>query len=379
MTESSARPTVTESSAQPTGAIRVALIGTGNVGRPALVHLINDSRFELTGVWVSSQAKAGKDAAELAGLDGSTGVTATNDLDAVLATDPECVVYTALADNRLPDALEDYRRILSAGVNVVGSSAVFLQYPWQVIPEELLKPIEDAAQAGKSSVFVNGIDPGFANDLLPLALAGTCQSIDQIRCMEIINYDTYDSADVMFGVMGFGRPLDEIPMLLQPGVLSLAWGSVVRQLAAGLGISLDEVNETYVREPAPDDFDIAAGHIPKGSAAALRFEVRGMVNGEAAVVLEHVTRLRNDLCPDWPQPAQEGGSYRIEITGEPTYAMDLCLRSPNGDHNHAGLVATAARVVNAIPAVVAAPPGVRTTLDLPLITGNGLYAANKSG
>ena len=223
-------------------AIRVALIGTGNVGKPALVHLINDPRFELTGVWVSSEAKAGKDAAELAGLDGSTGITATNDLDAILATDPECAVYTALADNRLPDALEDYRRILSAGVNVVGSSAVFLQYPWQVIPDELLKPIEDAAEAGKSSVFVNGIDPGFANDLLPLALAGTCQSIEQIRCMEIINYDTYDSADVMFDVMGFGRPLDEIPMLLQPGVLSLAWGSVVRQLAAGLGVSLDEVN-----------------------------------------------------------------------------------------------------------------------------------------
>jgi hypothetical protein len=379
MTELSAQPTGTELSAQPTGPIRVALIGTGNVGKPALVHLINDARFELTGVWVSSEAKAGRDAAELAGLDGATGVTATNDLDAVLATDPECAVYTALADNRLPDALEDYRRILAAGVNVVGSSAVFLQYPWQVIPDELLKPIEDAAQAGKSSAFVNGIDPGFANDLLPLALASTCQSIDQVRCMEIINYDTYDSADVMFGVMGFGKPLDEIPMLLQPGVLSLAWGSVVRQLAAGLGISLDEVSETYVREPAPEDFDIASGHIEKGSAAALRFEVRGMVDGNAAVVLEHVTRLRNDLCPDWPQPAQQGGSYRIEITGEPSYALDLCLSSPNGDHNHAGLVATAARVVNAIPAVVAAAPGIRTTLDLPLITGKGLYAGHKSG
>ena len=357
-------------------AIRVAQIGTGNVGKPALAQLINDQRFELTGVWVSSDAKAGKDAAELAGLDGSTGITATTDLDAVLATDPECAVYTAMADNRLPDALDDYRRILSAGINVVGSSAVFLQYPWQVLPEELLKPIEDAAQAGKSSVFVNGIDPGFANDLLPLALAGTCQSIEQIRCMEIINYDTYDSAAVMFDVMGFGKPLDEIPILLQPGVLSLAWGSVVRQLAAGLGISLDEVTETYVREPAPEDFDIASGHIAKGTAAALRFEVRGMLDGRAAVVLEHVTRLRNDLHPDWPQPAQEGGSYRVEITGEPSYAMDICLSSRKGDHNHAGLVATAARVVNAIPAVVAAPPGIRTTLDLPLVTGNGLYAAN---
>jgi 4-hydroxy-tetrahydrodipicolinate reductase len=323
---------------------------------------------------VSSESKAGKDAGELAGLDVSTGIAATNDLDAVLALKPECAVYTALADNRLPDALEDYRRILAAGVNIVGSSAVFFQYPWQVLPDELLKPIEEAAQSGKSSMFVNGIDPGFANDLLPLALAGTCQSIEQIRCMEIINYDTYDSAAVMFDVMGFGRALDDIPLLLQPGVLSFAWGSVVRQLAAGLGVELDEVNETYIREPAPEDFDIASGHIKKGTAAALRFEVRGMKDGKPAVVLEHVTRLRNDLHPEWPQPAQEGGSYRIEITGEPSYAVDLCLSSPNGDHNHAGLVATAARVVNAIPAVVAAAPGITTTLDLPLITGKGLYA-----
>jgi 4-hydroxy-tetrahydrodipicolinate reductase len=193
--------------------------------------------------------------------------------------------------------------------------------------------------------------------------------------MEIVDYATYDSATVMFDVMGFGKALDDIPMLLQPGVLSLAWGSVVRQLAAGLGIELEQVTERYERIPAPEDFDIASGHIPEGSAAALRFEVLGIVDGEPAVVLEHVTRLREDLCPDWPQPAQPGGSYRIEITGEPSYGIDVCLGSPNGDHNHAGLVATAMRVVNAIPAVVAAPAGIRTTLDLPLITGRGLYSA----
>jgi hypothetical protein len=148
---------------------------------------------------------------------------------------------------------------------------------------------------------------------------------------------------------------------------------VIRQIAAGLGVTLDGIEEMYVREPAPEDFDIAAGHIAKGTAAALRFEVIGLVGGAPAIVLEHVTRLREDLCPEWPQPAQEGGSYRIEITGEPSYAVDVCLGSPNGDHNHAGLVATAMRVVNAIPAVVAAAPGIRTALDLPLITGKGLY------
>ncbi|MDP7705889.1 diacylglycerol kinase [Mycobacterium sp. TY815] len=354
-------------------AIRVAQLGTGNVGIHSLKALITNPEFELTGVWVSSDAKAGKDAAELAGLDGATGVLATTDLDAVLATKPQCAVYNAMADNRLPEALEDYRRVLAAGVNIVGSGPVFLQYPWQVLPEELIKPIEDAAREGNSSLFVGGIDPGFANDLLPMALAGTCQSVEQIRCMEIVDYATYDSAVVMFDVMGFGKPLEETPILLQPGVLSLAWGSVVRQLAAGLGISLDEVTEKYQRVPAPEAFDIASGHVPEGSAAALRFEVLGMVDGRPAVVLEHITRLREDLCPDWPQPAQPGGSYRVEITGEPSYAMDICLSSRRGDHNHAGLVATAMRVVNAIPAVVAAPSGIRTTLDLPLIPGRGLY------
>jgi len=356
-------------------AIRVAQIGTGNVGVHSLTALINNPDFELTGVWVSSDSKAGKDAAELAGLSGSTGVKATTDLDEVLAAKPQCVVYNAMADNRLVEALEDYRRILAAGVNIVGSGPVFLQWPWQVIPDEMIAPLEEAAREGNSSLFVNGIDPGFANDLLPLALAGTCQSIEQLRCMEIVNYATYDSATVMFDVMGFGKPMDEIPMLLQPGVLSIGWGSVVRQLAAGLGLELDGLEEIYVREPAPEDFEIASGHIAKGTAAALRFEVIGLVGGAPAVVLEHVTRLRDDLCPEWPQPAQPGGNYRIEITGEPCYAMDVCLSSPNGDHNHAGVLATAMRIVNAIPAVVAASPGICTTLDLPLVTGKGLYAA----
>ncbi len=355
--------------------IRVVQLGTGNVGIHALKSLITNPEFELTGVWVSSADKAGKDVGQLAGLDVSTGIKASTDLDEVLATGPQCAVYTAMADNRLPESLEDYRRILTGGVNVVGSGPVFLQYPWQVIPDELIKPLEEAAQAGNSSLYVSGIDPGFANDLLPLALAGTCQRIEQLRCIEIVDYATYDSATVMFDVMGFGKPIDEIPMLLQPGVLGMGWGSVVRQMAAGLGIALDEVVEIYRREAAPDDFDIAAGHIAKGSAAALRFEVRGLVDERPAVVLEHVTRLRGDLCPDWPQPAQPGGSYRIEVTGEPCYAMDICLSSRHGDHNHAGLVATAMRIVNAIPAVVAAEPGIRTTLDLPLVTGRGLYTA----
>lgn len=358
-------------------AIRVVHIGTGNVGWLALTGVITNPAFELTGLCVSSDAKVGKDAGELAGLDTTTGITATNDLDALLADKPDCAVYCAMGDNRLPQAMDDVRRILAAGVNVVGSAPVILQYPWHVMPGQYIKPLEDAAQQGNSSLFVNGVDPGFVTDLIPLAFAQTCQRIEQVRCMEIADYATYDGATVMFDVMGFGKPLDEVPILFQPGVLSMAWGCAIQQLAAGLGIELDEITDSCIREPAPEAFDIAAGHIEKGTVAALRFEIRGMRGGRPAIAVEHTTRLREDLRPDWPQPAQPGGSYRVEITGEPSYKVDICPTSTRGDHNHAAIVAAAGRIVNAIPAVVAAPPGIRTTLDLPLITGKTLFATQE--
>src|ERR1700761_9388792 len=259
-------------------AIRVAHVGTGNVGRLAVTELVTNPQFELTGLCVSTPEKVGKDAGALAGVDVATGIAAVNDLEAVIATRPECIVYCAMGDTRLPDAMQDVMRILAAGINVVGSSPGMLQYPWGVMPDKYIDRVEDAAQQGNSSIFINGVDPGFINDLIPFALASTCQRIEQVRCMEIADYATYDGAEVMH-YMGFGRPLDDVPMLLLPGVLSIAWGGAIRQLAAGLGIELDEITESYEREPAPEDFDIAVGPVTKGTMAALQFEIRGMVNG----------------------------------------------------------------------------------------------------
>jgi hypothetical protein len=266
------------------------------------------------------------------------------------------------------------RKILAAGIDVVGSGLGVLQYPWQVIPDKYIQRVEDAAREGNSTVFMTGVDPGFATDLLPFALVGTCQRIEQVRTMEIADYATYDGATVMFDVMGFGNEIGDLPMLYQPGVLSIAWGTAIRQLAAGLGIEVDEIKDCVEQQPAPEDFEVAVGTIKKGTVAAVRFQIEGMVNGKPVIVVEHVTRLRGDLRPDWAQPAQPGGSYRVEITGEPSYTMDICPTSRNGDHNYAAILAAAGRIVNAIPDVVAARPGIRTTLDMPLVTGRGVYA-----
>lgn len=345
---------------------RIVQWSTGNVGRATLRGILTANDLDLVGVWVSSPAKVGRDAAELAGFDTPCGVAATDDADALLALEPDVICYTAMADHRLPEALEDLARFLRAGIDVVSSSPVFLQFP-AGLPDDLVAPVRSAAEQGGASLFVNGIDPGFANDALPLTLTGISERIDELRCTEVLNYATYDQAMILFDVMGFAQPMDEVPMLLQPGVLTLAWGSVVRQLAAGLGAELDRIEEHYERRAATRDLQIDAGTVPAGTAAALRFEVRGIVDGLPRIVLEHVTRLDDDLAPEWPQPAGHG-CYRVTITGSPNYTLDLQLLGEDGDHNTAGLQATAMRLVNAVPAVRAAPPGIVTALNLPLIT-----------
>jgi hypothetical protein len=353
---------------------RVVAWSTGNVGRHAIAGIDARPDLELVGVWVSNPDKAGKDAGELAGLGRELGVAATTSVEEVLALDPDCVVNTAMADHRIFEALADLETLLRAGVNVVASGPVFLQFP-SGPAAGLADGVRKAATDGGSSLFVNGIDPGFANDWLPLALTGISERIEEVRCLEVLNYNTYDQGMILFDVMGFGRDLDDTPMLLQPGVLTMAWGSVVNQIATGLGVELDEVVEWHERELATEDFEVDSGPIKAGTVGALHFELRGMKDGRAVVVLEHVTRLHDDLGASWPQPAGHG-CYRVVVTGEPNYTLDLQLLGTDGDHNTAGLKATAMRLVNAVPAVVEAAPGLVTALDLPLITGKGLVVTS---
>jgi hypothetical protein len=350
-------------------AYRVIQWSTGNVGKHALRAIIDHPDLELVGLWVHSAEKAGRDAGELCGV-GPVGVKATNDAEALLALGADCVSYTATGDLRPFEAVSDMCRILKAGTNVVATSVVPLVYP-PAADSTTVEKLEAACRAGGTSCFTSGIDPGFANDTLPLVLSGLCARIDSVRVMEIVNYDTYDQAEVLFGTMGFAQPLDHTPLLLIPGVLSLAWGPVVRQIAAGLGVEVEEVRETYEKRAADTSFVIPSGPVPAGSMAALRFEVQAIVNGRPAIILEHVTRLRDDLAPEWPQPTGSG-CYRVCIEGSPSVTCELTLGDAHGDHNSAALIATALRILNAIPAVCEAKPGLLSALDLPLVMGRHL-------
>lgn len=351
---------------------RVIQWSTGNVGKLALKAILERPDLELVGLWVHGQDKVGRDAGELCGLP-PCGIEATNDADALLKLDADCVSYTATGDLRPAEAIDDMCRMLEAGKNVVSTSVVSLIYPPAADPKSVAK-LEAACRKGNTSCFTSGIDPGFANDALPITLLGACQRVDSVRVMEILNYDTYDQGTVLFDTMGFAKPLDHTPLILIPGVLTMAWGAVVRVIAAALDVEVEEIRETHEKAAAETTFRIPAGEVPKGTQAGLRFEVQAIVDGKPKIVLEHVTRLRDDVAPSWPKLAQHGG-YRVDIQGNPSFLCELQMKGESGDHNEGGLVATALRVLNAIPAVCAAKPGVLSILDLPVgMCSGAMYA-----
>jgi len=347
---------------------RVIQWSTGNVGRYALRQILDHPELELAGLWVHNPSKQGRDAGTFCDRP-PTGIHATGDAEALLALDADCVCYAATADLRPFEAIDDLCRILSAGKNVVSTSVVPLVHPTSFFPE-VAERLAAACERGRVSFFTSGIDPGFATDVLPLLVSGLAGRWAEIRIQEIINYATYDQPQVLFETMGFGQPMQDTPLLLTPGTLAFAWGGTIRLLAAGLALPLEDIRQEYEKRPAERPVRVGNRVVEPGTMGALRFEVQGIVGGRPAIVIEHVTRLDDALAPDWPQGA---GSYRILVRGDPGMRCELEFWDAHGDHAVGGVVLAATRVVNAIPAVCRAAPGLLSALDLPLITGRGLW------
>jgi hypothetical protein len=344
--------------------LNVAVWGTGGVGSHAIRAIARRPDLDLVGVWVHSPEKVGVDAGTLVGID-PIGVIATNDPDEILARNLDCIVYTASGPSLDAGALPDYERFLRDGINVVTVTSPALVYP-PSYPERPRTRLELAAQASGASLYASGIEPGFAADQFPLALLTLSSSIRSVRVQELFTYDTYPVEFTMREVFGFGKPMDHAPIMASTGAQLMTWGPVVQLVAAGLGVELDEIRETWVQEPTPRDLDTAFGPVAAGTVGAVRFETIGVVNGRDAIVIEHINRLKMDLVPEWPS-APRDGTYRVIIEGEPNLHCELLVGSAT-DYYEAGMLATAMRIVNAIPAVVDADPGLISSLDLPLTT-----------
>ena len=350
---------------------RVVVWGTGNVGRPAIraVHAHRD--LDLVGVVVADPKKVDVDAGPLANID-PIGVRATDDVERAMADDVDAVVYTVNSDFRPVEAQAEVETLLAAGRNVVTPSFYPLYHPPSA-PPALAEPIEAACRTGGSSIFASGIDPGWICDILPLFLTGMSADITEIRSREIFNYALYDQPDAVRNLVGFGGSMESTPPMLLDFALEMVWGPVVRVVADGLGVSVDEIRIEVEKRALERTVTVdGMGDFDEGTLGAFRFEVQGVVDGRALIVMEHITRIDDECAPEWPLPHTGQGLHAVTISGRP----DLTVEVHGTEHGEPGAAgggnaSAANRIVNAIPDVVGAEPGIVHPLDVARVVAAG--------
>ncbi|MER8044599.1 dihydrodipicolinate reductase [Streptomyces sp. NPDC094032] len=340
--------------------------GTGNVGRAAIRAVAAHPELELSAVLVANPDKVGRDAGRLAGLGHDLGVTARDDVEAVLAQAPGAVVYAASGDMRPDEALADVVRAVRAGAVVV-TPALYPLYDQRGAPDEFREPVLAAVKEGGGSLFASGVDPGWGNDVLPLLVSGLGSTVEAIRCQEIFDYSTYEQEESVRYLVGMGQPMEYEPPMLLPSVPTMVWGGQLRLMARALGVQLDEIRETLQRRPLEATVRTRTmGEFAAGTQGAVRFEVQGIVDGEPRLVIEHVTRIHPDCAPDWPVPPDGSGAHRVIVEGRPRIEVTV-EATDEGENRSAGGNATAVgRLVGAIDWLVAAEPGLYDALDVPL-------------
>jgi 2,4-diaminopentanoate dehydrogenase len=351
---------------------RVVVWGTGFVGKMVIAEIVKHPLFELVGVGVSNPKKVGRDVGEICGLGEPVGITATDDVDALIALQPDALVHYGPTAAHADENIALMTRFLRAGIDVCSTAMTPWVWPTMHLnPPQWIQPITEACELGESSCFTTGIDPGFANDLFPMTLMGLCSEVRTVRASELLDYTNYEGDYEV--EMGIGREPEFRPMLENRDVLIFAWGGTVPMIAHAAGIVLDEITTTWDKWVTPNERKTAKGIIPPGHVSAVRFTINGIYKGQTRIQLEHVNRIGLDAAPDWPAGTKDD-VYRVDIEGTPSISQETAFRFTDGsgrDAAAAGCLATGMRALNAVPAVNNLPPGWVTPLDLPRIAGVG--------
>lgn len=338
---------------------RVAQWATGNVGSRALRRAIEHPDLDVVAVWVHGDRKVGMDAGELAGL-APIGVKASNRMEDILAAKPDCVLYMPHVCN-----YDEICQILSAGVNIV-TTRMELQNPAALDPA-ICARIEAACQQGNSSVHATGSSPGFSTEALPLVLASIQRRLDCLTVTEFADCSTRNSPEMIFDMMGFGRP----PGAVSQGQLDharLSFAPSLQLTATALGLPIDEFRVEGAQGVAREDLSIAAGVVPAGTVAATRTTLTGLRNGKPLVKFTTLWFVGDNVeTSDGKAWDFRSSGWHILLEGD--CPLDISISFPVAPENYADMTPglTAHRPVNAVPYVCEAPAGIQTTATLPQI------------
>ena len=343
---------------------RVIQWATGGVGKAAIQGVLRHPELELVGCWVHSADKDGRDVGELIGED-PIGVAASTDVDALLATDADCVMYSPL----LPDD-QVVMKILRSGKNVV--TPVGWVYPDRDNPS--VRAIEEAALAGGVTLHGSGIHPGGITERFPLMISSLSSAITHVRAEEFSDIRTYNAPLVVREVMGFGLTPEQAMSGPIAALLEAGFKQSARMVADQLGFRAEpRIRSTQEVAVAVSGTDELVVPMEAGTVAARRFRWQAIVDDEPVVTAAvNWLMCEVELDPPWTL-GPDGERFEVEVTGDPDVSLTFKGLQPEsvaeGLKRNPGVVATANHCVSAIPYVCEAGPGIKTYLDLPLIAG----------
>jgi hypothetical protein len=345
---------------------RVVQWTTGNIGTKSIHAIVANSLLELVGCYAWSPEKVGRDVGELCGI-APLGVQATDDVDALVALEPDCVVYNAqFAD------VDHLVRILSAGINVVTTSEFITGHRLGDGRDRVV----EACEKGGSTIFGSGLNPGFIQ-LFAIVSAGLSDRVDRICIVESFDTTIYNSPETE-KIMGFGYPIDHPDLQAVTAEGSGIFREAVLVLADALGAELDDIRCEAEYAQATEDVHLPGDWvIEKGCVAGIDVRWRGFVGERDVIEVRGVWIKGQALEPVW----EMGFGYHITVEGRPTIKTTLAFEPPADfvaetieEYILLGLTITAVPAVIAIPAVVAAPPGIATYNDLPLFLPRGVLS-----
>ncbi len=325
------------------GKIRIIHYGLGPIGIETARLVRRKSGMEIVGAVDIAPDKVGRDIGEILGIEERMNIPVSgNARELFRRVRADVVVHTA--SSRIRDIAPQLREMVEEGLHVVSSSEELL-FPMSE-NSELLREVHHLAVEKKVSVLGTGVNPGFVMDALPLFLTGVCQEVQSLRIERVVDAGTRRCP--LQKKVGAGMTVAEFREKTerkQMGHVGLV--ESLNFVASQLGISLDDVVETIDPVLAEKPVITAFFDLKKGDVAGIHHVARGIHQGEMPILLVL------DMYVGAPDPHDS-----IDITGTPNIHMRI-------DGGIAGDQATAAVLVNTIPAVMAAKPGIITVKDLP--------------
>lgn len=335
--------------------LRVVQWATGNIGARSLRGVIEHPGLELVGLFVHTPAKEGRDAGDLCGL-GPTGVMATGDPDQIVGLAADCVLYMPRTCN-----FDVVCRLLESGANVVTTRGEF--HRAASLEPSIASRVDEACRRAGTSVHSTGASPGFITEAVPLALTSIQRRLDRLGIEEAADLSQRASPELLFEVMGFGRPpeaMDERRI----DHLKKSFGPSLQTLAEAHSIRLESIEASGQVATARSRVLLAAGPLEAGTVAAQRIAVSGMRSGAPVLEFGATWYCTPDLDPIWDvRPT----GWHVSVEGDAPLEVDLAFPVPLERMGDMSPSYTANRAVNAVAAVCAARPGIVTTVDLPHI------------